>query len=255
MGPQRRVIDLCWQVGPGARFAATTPPIIPSKPFMLKFPLALLALAIAIFAGAVLSPQHAQRRLTEKAAEQPRSPSSKDVFLKLAGSVNQTAPAKRLLSFAENKGQGSDQRYWAIVDFNQPSTKKRFYVFDTKESKVEAFYVSHGRGSEGANDDAMAEVFLNEDGSNSSSLGIYVALDEYTGDHGRSMRLQGLEPTNSNALSRAIVLHRADYVSDNFIKQTGRIGRSEGCFAVENAVADNLIDKLKNDAYIIAWKK
>ena len=67
--------------------------------------------------------------------------------------------------------------------------------------------------------------------------------------------MQGLEPTNSNALSRAIVLHRADYVSDNFIKQTGRIGRSEGCFAVENSVADNLIDKLKNNAYIIAWKK
>ena len=69
------------------------------------------------------------------------------------------------------------------------------------------------------------------------------------------MRLEGLETTNSNALSRAIVLHRADYVSDAFIKQTGRIGRSEGCFAVEPTVADTLIDKLKNGTYIIAWKK
>lgn len=222
---------------------------------MFKISFALLGLAITIFAGAVFSPQQAQRRLTEKVSEPPRSTNKKDVFLKLADSVGQTDPAKRLTAYANNKGPNTHQRYWAIVDFNQPSTNKRFYVFDTKEGKVESFYVSHGRGSEGANDDGMAEVYSNEDGSNSSSLGIYQALDEYTGAHGRSMRLQGLEPTNSNALSRAIVLHRADYVSDNFIKQTGRIGRSEGCFAVEPTVADALIDKLRNGTYIIAWKK
>jgi len=69
------------------------------------------------------------------------------------------------------------------------------------------------------------------------------------------LRLQGLEPTNSNAYERAVVLHRADYVSEDFIRQTGRIGRSDGCFAVEQSAADALIDKLKNGAYIIAWKR
>jgi hypothetical protein len=222
---------------------------------MFKVPFVLLSLAITIFAGSLLSPQHAQQRSSEKAAAKPHSISSNDVFLKLADTVGQSEPAKKLIGYAGTQNPKDRQRYWAIVDFNQPSTKKRFYVFDTIENKVEAYYVSHGRGSEGANDDGMAEVFLNEDGSNSSSLGIYQALEEYSGAHGRSMRLEGLESTNSNALSRAIVLHRADYVSDAFIKQTGRIGRSEGCFAVENSVADALIDKLKDGTYIIAWKK
>jgi hypothetical protein len=218
--------------------------------------LALLVLVITVFAAAMISPQQAQKRKPEniKAVQHPVLDST-GIFLKLADSVGQSVPAKRLSEYNAKFGPKTKQRYWAIVDFNQPSTKKRFYIFDTAENKVDAFYVSHGRGSEGAADDGMAEVFLNENGSNSSSLGIYRSLDEYTGSHGRSMRLQGLEPTNSNALDRAIVLHRADYVSDGFIRQTGRLGRSEGCFAVEPTVADNLIDKLKNNTYIIAWKK
>jgi hypothetical protein len=97
-------------------------------------------------------------------------------------------------------------------------------------------------------------MFSNQNGSNSSSLGIYRTLGEYIGNHGRSLRLEGLEPTNSNALARAVVMHTADYVSENFIRQTGRLGRSQGCFAVERAVGDTLINELKNGAYIIAAK-
>lgn len=223
---------------------------------MVKFlSLALLTLVIALFASAMLWPQQAQKQ-PARLAERPEGPrTSSDVFLKLAGSVGQTVPAKRLIEFARTRNDKADQRFWAIVDLDQPSTKKRFYVFDTVENRVLTFYVSHGRGSEGTADDGLAEVFSNEDGSLSTSLGIYQTLDEYVGSHGRSLRLEGLEPTNSNAFNRAIVLHRADYVSDTFIKQTGRIGRSEGCFAVETTVADTLIDKLKNGTYILAWKK
>lgn len=177
-----------------------------------------------------------------------------DVFLKMAATVNQGAPAKRLVDYKMSVDPTSRPRYWAIVDFGQRSTNKRLYVFDTEQKGVETYYVSHGRGSEGAVDDGIADAFSNQGGSLSSSLGIYRALDEYTGQHGRSMRLAGVEPTNSNALSRAIVLHTADYVSEAFIRQTGRLGRSEGCFAVERAVGDRLIDQLKNSAYIIAWK-
>jgi hypothetical protein len=140
------------------------------------------------------------------------------------------------------------------VDFNQPSTSKRLYVFDTVEKKVNSYYVAHGRGSEGAKDDGIPEVFSNQNGSNSSSLGIYRALDEYVGGHGRSLRLEGLEPTNSNALARAVVMHTADYVSESFVRQTGRLGRSQGCFAVERSVGDTLINELKGGAYIIAAK-
>ena len=175
-------------------------------------------------------------------------------FLELASAVGETEPAKRLIEYKLKNDPSSRERYWAIVDFNQPATSKRLYVFDAVEKKVERYYVAHGRGSEGTAGNNIPAIFSNQSGSNSSSLGIYRALDEYSGHHGRSLRLEGLEPTNSNALSRAVVMHTADYVSDAFIRETGRIGRSEGCFAVERSVGNTLIDELKDGAYIIASK-
>jgi len=183
---------------------------------------------------------------------QPRSAS--DIFLELATAVGQAAPAKRLIDYKLRSDPSSQPRFWAVVDFNQPSTSKRLYVFDTVAKKVESYYVAHGRGSEGAKDDGMPEVFSNQNGSNSSSLGIYRTLNEYNGQHGRSLRLEGLEPTNSNVLARGVVMHTADYVSESFIRQTGRLGRSEGCFAVEKAVGETIMNELKNGAYIIASK-
>jgi len=188
---------------------------------------------------------------TTKAAPTASAPAA---FLELASAVGETEPAKRLIEYKLKNDPSSRERYWAIVDFNQPSTSKRLYVFDAVEKKVERYYVAHGRGSEGTAGNNIPALFSNQSGSNSSSLGIYRALDEYNGHHGRSLRLEGLEPTNSNALSRAVVMHTADYVSDAFIRETGRIGRSEGCFAVERSVGDTLIDELKDGAYIIASK-
>jgi len=188
---------------------------------------------------------------TTKAAPTASAPAA---FLELASAVGETEPAKRLIEYKLKNDPSSRERYWAIVDFNQPSTSKRLYVFDAVEKKVERYYVAHGRGSEGTAGNNIPAIFSNQSGSNSSSLGIYRALDEYNGHHGRSLRLEGLEPTNSNALSRAVVMHTADYVSDAFIRETGRIGRSEGCFAVERSVGNTLIDELKDGAYIIASK-
>jgi hypothetical protein len=182
----------------------------------------------------------------------PRSAS--DIFLELAATVGETAPAKRLIDYKLSSNPSSEPRYWAVVDFNQPSTSKRLYVFDTVAKKVESYYVAHGRGSEGAKDDGVPETFSNQNGSNSSSLGIYRTLNEYNGQHGRSLRLEGLEPSNSNVLARGVVMHTADYVSESFIRQTGRLGRSEGCFAVEKAVGDTIMNELKNGAYIVASK-
>lgn len=100
----------------------------------------------------------------------------------------------------------------------------------------------------------MADVFSNVPNSKASSLGIYECLNAYTGKHGKSLRLEGLESANSNAFDRSIVLHGANYVSDAFIAKYGRIGRSEGCFAVEMPVKDALIDELENGSLIIAWQ-
>ena len=232
---------------------------MPTSSYGVKFYLSF-ALALLI-APQLVTPSQTREQLSQPVQSKPTTvaapaaASSTDIFLKLAESVGQSIPAKRLIEYKLKNDPTGKPRYWGIVDFNQNSTRKRFYIFDTQENRVETYYVAHGKGSEGEADDGMAEVFSNEEGSSSSSLGIYRTLDEYVGGHGRSLRLQGLEPTNSNAYERAVVLHRADYVSEDFIRQTGRIGRSDGCFAVEQSAADALIDKLKNGAYIIAWKR
>jgi hypothetical protein len=66
-----------------------------------------------------------------------------------------------------------------------------------------------------------------------SSPGAYRTGDYYSGKHGRSQRLTGLDPENSNAEPRAIVIHGAWYVSDAMVRQHGKLGRSEGCFAFD----------------------
>lgn len=223
------------------------------RSFFLIAGFVLLLGAAALSSLLAQTPQHAEMTSKAMALGAPESRRA-DVFLSLADAVGESAAAKRLIEYTLRSDPSGGGRYWAIVDFDKPSTSKRFYLFDTLTKRVETFYVAHGRGSEGRVDDGIADVFSNQPHSNSSSLGIYRALDEYVGNHGRSMRLEGLEATNSNALSRAVVLHKANYVSESFIRSTGRLGRSEGCFAVEPSVEDALVDKLKNGAYIIAWK-
>lgn len=177
-----------------------------------------------------------------------------DVFLRLAETVNQGSPARRLVEYKRQHRPDGNPRYWAIVDFNQHSKNKRLYVFDTNDEKVTQYYVAHGKGSD-PDHNGVADKFSNVDGSLCSSLGIFQCKKPYSSEkHGLSLRLDGLESTNSNARARTIVLHKADYVSDSFILENGRLGRSWGCFVVENAVRETVIDQLKNGSYLIAWK-
>ena len=205
---------------------------------------------------------HATSQITAAAITPPVvAERNSDVFLQLAATVGQSIPAKRLLEYRLENHLHGNPRYWAIVDFNQPSTNKRLYLFDTRadtpEKKIVKYYVAHGdgTGAEREQNGLMAMIFSNELNSDCSSLGIYLCQNEYPSErHGRSMRLKGLESTNSNAYTRAVVLHKADYVSDEFIEENGRLGRSDGCFAVENSASDILIDQLKGGSFIIAWK-
>lgn len=122
------------------------------------------------------------------------------------------------------------QQRLTVIDFDLPSTEKRLWVLDLAQHKV-LFHtlVAHGHNS-GENE---ASNFSNTDQSNMSSLGFYVTGQEYQGKHGRSLRLQGLdEGFNTNAAARSVVMHGADYVSEAFIKQNGRLGRSLGCPAL-----------------------
>lgn len=133
-----------------------------------------------------------------------------------------------------------DKQLLTVVDFDLPSTEKRLWVLDLAKKDI-LFHtlVAHGHNS-GENE---ATNFSNTDQSNMSSLGFYATGSEYTGKHGRSLKLQGLdEGFNTNAESRAVVMHGADYVSEDFIKQNGRLGRSLGCPALPMDLKDEIIE-------------
>ncbi|QKG52939.1 murein L,D-transpeptidase catalytic domain family protein [Hymenobacter sp. BRD67] len=144
------------------------------------------------------------------------------------------------------------QQHLTVVDFDLPSTEKRLWVLDLASDKI-LFHtlVAHGHNS-GENG---ASQFSNTDQSNMSSLGFYVTGQEYEGKHGHSLRLQGLdEGFNTNAAARSIVMHGADYVSEDFIKQNGRLGRSLGCPALPLDQYAQIIDQVKGGSCLFLSK-
>lgn len=121
-----------------------------------------------------------------------------------------------------------------LVDFGQPSGRPRFQIVDIANGRVLANnLVAHGRGSDPANT-GFLQKFSNRPGSNASSAGSFLVGDTYYGKYGRSRRLHGLDPENDMALARAIVIHSADYVSQDISRSSGRVGRSLGCFTVSH---------------------
>ncbi|MCW4149289.1 murein L,D-transpeptidase catalytic domain family protein [Halomonas sp. 18H] len=139
----------------------------------------------------------------------------------------------------------------AVIDFSLPSTEPRLWVFDLqRERLIFRELVSHGQGS----GDNMATAFSNIPESHQSSIGLFRTLNSYQGRNGYSLRLKGLEPgINDRAYQRAIVMHGADYVSEAFIDEVGRLGRSHGCPAVRQEVARPLIDSIKNQQYLFTY--
>ncbi len=138
-----------------------------------------------------------------------------------------------------------------LVDFSQPSTQKRFYLIDmdTKEV-VYQNYVAHGKNSGMLN----AEKFSNIANSNQSSLGFYKTGETYFGKHGLSLKLDGLEKgINDKARERHIVIHKANYAEEAFIKQHGRLGRSFGCPAIPSANYDFVINKIKDGTLLFIY--
>ncbi|MDR5892413.1 murein L,D-transpeptidase catalytic domain family protein [Halomonas mongoliensis] len=144
-----------------------------------------------------------------------------------------------------------DAERLAVIDYSLPSSEPRLWVFDLPRNEL-LFeeLVSHGRGS----GDAMATTFSNIPESYQSSLGLFRTMNTYYGRNGYSLRLEGLENgINDLAYQRAIVIHGADYVSESFIEQTGRLGRSHGCPAVSRDVTYPLIDSIKEEQYLFVY--
>ncbi|MGN6376375.1 MAG: murein L,D-transpeptidase catalytic domain family protein [Sphingomonas sp.] len=140
-----------------------------------------------------------------------------------------------------------------IANFSPASRSTRLHLLDMRSRRETSFLVAHGRGSDPQHT-GFLQRFSNESGSNCTSEGAYRTADYYVGKHGKSMRVQGLEATNSNAESRAIVVHGAWYVSDDMIRQHGMLGRSEGCFAVAEEHLPEVLTRLGPGRLLLAGK-
>ena len=150
-----------------------------------------------------------------------------------------------------NSGQLNDKNIVTIIDFAKPSTEKLFFIIDLdKQELIYHTYVAHGKNT-GEN---FATSFSNKAHSNQSSLGFYVTGETYVGSKGYSLRLDGQEKEyNDNIRERAVVMHDADYVSEQWIKRYGRLGRSQGCPALPKEIAKEIIDVIKNKTAIFAY--
>jgi L,D-transpeptidase catalytic domain len=140
-----------------------------------------------------------------------------------------------------------------VADFSLPSRVPRFHLVNVADGSVSSHLVAHGRGSDPAHT-GWLERFSNEPRSNATSAGAYRTGEFYVGGHGHSMHLDGLDPTNSNAAARAIVVHSAWYVSEAMAGDRGMLGRSEGCFAVAGTSLDDIMTRLGPGRLIYAGK-
>lgn len=140
-----------------------------------------------------------------------------------------------------------------IADFSLPSSAPRFHLVDVAGGAVTSHWVAHGRGSDPEHT-GWLERFSNQPRSNATSAGAYKTDCIYVGGHGRSLRLEGLDDSNSNAAARAIVVHGAPYVSAEILRDHGVLGRSQGCFALANSSLEEVLAKLGPDRLLYADK-
>lgn len=149
-----------------------------------------------------------------------------------------------------NKNKTAHNQTLTVIDYSKPSTEKRLWVLDLKHNKVFNTYVSHGLNS-GRLDTTF---FSNKNKSKATSLGVFQTKNSYNGRYGLAVRLTGLEKSfNDNAYDRALVIHPAWYVSEDFIQKYGRLGRSWGCPAVPYNMIKQVINTIKNQTLLVIY--
>jgi len=159
------------------------------------------------------------------------------------GQIDPSLLRRALDALEQHRDSIGYRDFIGVADFSLPSRAPRFHLVNLADGSVRSHLVAHGKGSDPAHT-GWLERFSNEPHSNATSAGAYRTGSIYLGAHGRSMRLEGLDPTNSNALARAIVVHGAWYVNEEMIGHSGMLGRSQGCFAVADASLPEITARL-----------
>jgi L,D-transpeptidase catalytic domain len=165
--------------------------------------------------------------------------------------VNPQLVAAARASFDRHRNELTHSDVVGIVDFSKMSRDARFYLLDTNSGRVTEHYVAHGRGSDPGHT-GFVQSFSNRPGSMATSEGGYVTAEYYPGKYGRSMRVRGLDWTNNNAYSRAIVVHSAWYAEPSMLATHGLLGRSEGCFATSYNSLQETMDRLGPGHFLYA---
>lgn len=149
------------------------------------------------------------------------------------------------------KGMLAKEGILSICDFSQSSRNKRLYVIDLVSMRVLInTYVAHGRNTGGE----FAKSFSNNPNSHKSSLGFYVTRSTYSGAHGLSLKIDGVERGfNDKALKRNIVVHGSEYVGSSFIDRNPFSGRSYGCPAVPDNESAEVINSIKDGSCLFIY--
>ncbi len=161
--------------------------------------------------------------------------------------------ARALLALAAKRSRIPNADVIGIADFNRPSRDPRFYIMDIRSGLITEHLCAHGRGSDPAHS-GWLELFSNDVGSEATSKGSYLTGDAYFGKYGHSMRLTGLDHTNNNAETRAIVVHSAWYAEPHMVQEHGKLGRSEGCFALPGISHAEAMTRLGSGRLLYAEK-
>ena len=169
----------------------------------------------------------------------PVAPANPPAYVPPPAPVSNPAFERRLGEIARRERDRAGAKLWrtdivAIADFGRSSALPRLHFVNMESGSVRSFLVAHGRGSDHEHD-GWLKSFSNAPGSEATSRGAYLTCEWYKGKYGTSIRLEGMDGDNSNALDRAIVMHPAAYVDQAMADQWGKIGRSEGCFAMAQA--------------------
>jgi hypothetical protein len=161
--------------------------------------------------------------------------------------------ARALLALAARRSRLRNADVIGIADFTRPSRDPRFYILDVRSGMITEHLCAHGRGSDPAHS-GWLEMFSNDVGSEATSKGAYLTGDAYFGKYGHSLRLTGLDPTNNNAETRAIVIHSAWYAEPQMVIDHGKLGRSEGCFALPGISHAEAMTRLGSGRLLYAEK-
>ena len=164
--------------------------------------------------------------------------------------------AEEALSFCKANGYNTD--FCILIDMKIHSGKNRMFVYDFNLEKVEREALcAHGCGKGDRKSTGAQPLFSNNEGSLLTSLGKYKTGIRSYSQYGINVhyKLHGLEPTNSNAFKRIIVLHSFTPVpSVETYPVHLPMGFSHGCPVTDNDMMTWLDAKLKDtEKPVLLW--